>query len=144
MNLLVALALAPVAAPVPKADPLQEAKQNFQGEWKMVKYVSGRAADDPQEVTDGKMVVTGDKLTVHFRGEERGTFTLDPKADPPTIDITMAMKNLGKDVVVKGIYKLEKDKLTVCFGLNATARPKEFKVEKGTDTAMFVLERVKR
>jgi uncharacterized protein (TIGR03067 family) len=142
MTLLVALALAS-AAPIPKADPLQEAKENFQGEWKLVKYVSGRAAEDPQDVA-GKVVVKGDRVALHFRGDEAGTFTLDPKADPPTIDITLDMKNLGKDVVVKGVYKLEKDKLTVCFGLNATDRPKAFKVEAGTDTAMFVLERAKK
>ena len=145
MNLVVALAIASfVAAPIPKASPEKEALAAFQGEWKMVEFVKGGEAETKEELEGSKVVAAGDKLTITAgkRKSEELTFTLDPKSEPAVIDLKPL--KASKEVIVKGIYKLEKDKLTICFGLNASERPKEFKSDQDSKTGMFVLERVKK
>lgn len=144
MSLLTAVALASfVAAPIPKADPAKDALAAFQGEWKMVEFVKGGRPDTKEDLEGAKAVVAGDKMTISAgkRKADEVTFRLDPKTDPASIDINAGK---SKDAIVKGIYKFEKDKLTICFGLDESERPKEFKSEKDSKVGMFVLERVKK
>ena len=56
---------------------------------------------------------------------------LDPSRDPKTIDV---IPDGGKDrgERVLGIYKLEKDTLTICMAEPGQPRPREFKAEKGS------------
>jgi uncharacterized protein (TIGR03067 family) len=144
MNLLTAFALASfVAAPEPKAEPAQDVKQVFQGEWKIVEYTKSGSAEKKEELADAKIVVKGDRMAIHFGGKDReATFTVDPKADPPAIDLKP--QKVGKEVIIKGIYKLEKDRITICTGVEGTDRPKEFKSVNDSRTELVVLERVKK
>jgi uncharacterized protein (TIGR03067 family) len=144
MNLFAALALASfVGAPVPKdaiAKPDQEA---LQGEWKVVEFVKD-GSDRAKDEGDTKVVIKDNNFTVKEpTRDEPATFTIDPKANPKTIDIRVMEKG-GKEVAVKGIYKLEKDKLTICYSFEDAARPKEFKSEANSKTGLLVLERVKK
>jgi uncharacterized protein (TIGR03067 family) len=126
------------AAPVPKADPAQGA---LQGEWKFVTFAKGTEEDPPEDLVGTKFVVAGDKLTINLRKkEEVATLVLDPKVTPMAIDIKV--KEGGKEAVVKGIYKLEQDTLTICFGLEQRERPKTFDREKGIGT--MVLKKAKK
>jgi uncharacterized protein (TIGR03067 family) len=88
MKLVVAFVLISfTAAPVPKADPLQETKQNFQGEWKFVDIIRDGRPEDQESIAKATFVIKGDKMEVTLRGHnETLTFTLDPKTDPPSID----------------------------------------------------------
>ena len=50
-----------------------------------------------------------------------------------------------KERAFPGIYKIEKDKLTMCFDVAFKyIRPKEFKSEKDSFVTLLVLERVKK
>lgn len=137
MLALVAFACAEDKKPT---DPLQ-------GEWKMVSFTA-TAMDLPQEQIDKmKVVVKGDIMTWKFAtDEDKGfdiTITLDPKTKPATIDLTWIEG--GKEGTVPGIYKVEKDTLTICYEHNSAGkRPKEFKSEDGGRTVLMVLERVKK
>jgi uncharacterized protein (TIGR03067 family) len=146
MNLIVAFALTSfTAAPVPK-DALQEAKQGFQGEWKFVEVRRNGELEKPEDIAKGSFTVKGDKIQIKFLShDDTLPFVLDPKADPPSIDITTTIQAVNEVTkVIKGIYKLEKDKLTICFGIGGTERPKTFKSSAGSNTTLIVLERVKK
>lgn len=139
MNLFTAIALMSfVAAPVPKDDPVKDAQAALQGEWKFLSWTKLNR-DNPELVKKGKVVVAGDTLTIKIDDEDNAmTFALDPTTDPPTFDFKG--KNGGKDI--RGIYKLDKDKLTICFGIEGSLRPTDYK--PGRDNGVMVLELVKK
>jgi uncharacterized protein (TIGR03067 family) len=141
MNLIAAIALASfVSAPPPKADPTKEALAALQGEWKQLEYTKNGMKD---ECNNCFVIIKDNFFTVREGNRnDTATFTIDPKTDPKTIDLKAQEKD--QVIFLKGIYKLEKDKLTICIGLAEAERPKEFKSVKGGKRGLFVLERVKK
>ena len=144
MSLFAAITLMSfAAAPVPKADPLKQAQQDFQGEWKVVEFIRGGRAHGAEELEGESVVVKGDLFTFTHTKIEKFTFILDPKASPANIDFT----KIGppkQGAVMLGIYKLEGDKLTICASFEDSERPKDFKSADGPRICTFVLERVKK
>jgi uncharacterized protein (TIGR03067 family) len=67
---------------------------------------------------------------------------LDPSRDPKAIDV---IPDGGKDrgERVPGIYKLEKDTLTICMAAPGQPRPSEFKAEKGSGRTLRTFVREK-
>jgi uncharacterized protein (TIGR03067 family) len=126
-----------VAARVPPADPEKVAQEAaLQGEWKFVSYSGGGKEASEKEIATGKLVVTGDKMTFTFLDfDTPATFTLYPKADPPAINLKTEASR------TKGIYKLEKDKLTISVG-GSIERPEDFTAAEGIN--VMVLEKVKK
>lgn len=141
MNSLTVVALASlVAAPVPKEAPKPP---SLDGDWKMVALIHSGMPRGPERL-GGLAVIKGDAMTVREgEGDEAMTFQLDPKATPATIDITPG-RGAAPGQVVKGIYKLENDKLTICFTMGGAERPKEFQSGLNSNVGLLVLERVKK
>jgi uncharacterized protein (TIGR03067 family) len=67
---------------------------------------------------------------------------LDPSRDPKAIDV---IPDGGKDrgERVLGIYKLEKDRLTICMAAPGKPRPAEFLAEKGSGCTLRTFTREK-
>jgi uncharacterized protein (TIGR03067 family) len=68
------------------------------------------------------------------------TVVLDPGQDPNAIDvIPEGGPSRGKRVL--GIYKIDKDTLTLCMADADRPRPREFKAEKGSKHTLMVFKR---
>jgi uncharacterized protein (TIGR03067 family) len=88
------------------------------------------------------VTIKGDTITARLgEMDDPATFTLDASKDPPRIDIVRTRD--GKKEHNYGIYKLEKDLVTICATEMAgpDERPKEFKA--GEKTILLVLRKQK-
>jgi len=131
------LALAISASADDKKDVPKELAP-FQGKWKVVE-VSFGGEPLPKDKLEGLgLTFESKKMTTLENGREKtGTYSVDPKKNPATIDMIGPKGEVGR-----GIYKFSKDgKLTICFkkGEEAT-RPKDF---DDKEAALVVLEKVK-
>ncbi len=131
---------------VPSADdkPMERELAALKGTWSVVRArVGGR--DRPKSELDGLTWTFKDGGKAMFSSKTEGeeavhTYSIDPSRTPKEIDLTSA----GPEARFKGfkkfgIYKLEKDKLTLCVTGDPEAtkadRPKDFE-----DRAGFFLE----
>lgn len=84
-----------------------------------------------------KLSISGDKYsTVTGLDQDEGTLALDATQEPRQMDITSNVgENKGK--AIPCIYELKGNELRICYGLNGTARPADFK--SGDDEKGVVL-----
>jgi uncharacterized protein (TIGR03067 family) len=75
---------------------------------------------------------------------EEGTYTADPKKDPAEIDL-MSPPESGRPVV-RGIFKIDGDTLTLCSadGPGAANRPNKFESPQGSRTMLMTFNRAKK
>jgi uncharacterized protein (TIGR03067 family) len=126
-------------------DALADSKL-LQGEWKFVESVEeGKTYKAPTGVL---WVFMGDKITVLLEGRKQhsGTVKLSASETPSTIEMKLKGETTANsDGDTFGIYKLEKDKLTVCVGVGSAKnrRPTTFTYSEDFPTSSVILERVK-
>ncbi|MGL4552476.1 MAG: TIGR03067 domain-containing protein [Gemmataceae bacterium] len=120
-------------------DPTPPDGKRIQGKWQIVKGMK-EGAPAPKDMLESKMTIDGVAIQVTgARSEEPpAAYTLDPKKKPAEIDITPGR---GTDQKVLGIYKFEKDELTLVFNKPGEGRPKAFD-EKAA--SVIVLRREKK
>jgi uncharacterized protein (TIGR03067 family) len=107
-------------------------KALFKGTWK---FESFETPEGKQEDFDATLSFDGNKIEFK-KGDEskKGTFTLNPAGKPKEIDLK------ADDKEMPGIYKVDKETLTLCICVEAgQARPSEFAAKNGC-----VLARLKR
>ncbi len=131
-----------LAADDPKQDAIKKEMAQFQGTWKFVSMeVEGKKKPD-KDFTKYTVVLQGDQWTVS-EGDKIAanvTFKLDPTKKPKTIDLV----DVEKKRLIRGIYSLDGDKLTVCDrGSEKGERPTEFATKADSGLVLVVLKRVK-
>jgi uncharacterized protein (TIGR03067 family) len=128
-----------VAAPEEQKD-----QDLIQGTWKVVKLeYEGRVNTD--HFREDRYIFKGDQVTLVGGGQEyfKMTFKLDPAKQPKTIDMTITegVANVGR--IDLGIYRLDKDTLTLSRN-RGDERPKDFTgAGKPGKPGLLTLERVK-
>ncbi len=117
-------------------------RAKFQGNWRFVSMeVQGERKPDT-EFSKYKVVFQGDQWTVSEgdRIAAQSFFRVDPTKTPKTIDIV----DIDKGRIIRGIYRLEGDRLTVCDrGAKKGGRPVEFATKPDSGFVLVVLNRVK-
>jgi uncharacterized protein (TIGR03067 family) len=117
--------------------------RDLQGSW-ILKAIKIAGTDAPEEMrARGKVVITGNKLTVKGLGTTDIDYTFEAKAakEKSTIDLTPHSKGI-EPKVSRGIYKLEKSQLTLCVS-DEEERPTAFESKPKSTMVLMVLERAK-
>ena len=142
----------------PKKDPVNEEFDRISGKWRLTKFnVQGIEFPDHilkpvvVSITDRKWLTKPCPATYFDKLSGRDVFvygndfeakmTIDPSAKPATVDLEIV--HLRQIMVLKGIYKLDADKLTICHSLTKE-RPTEFKATSISETRLLVLVREKK
>jgi len=141
--LLGCLALAD--APKKAAPDAQELKK-LTGHYDVIGQEYGGKKTPRKDLADLAVEIAGKKLTIRERNDvKEGSeiVRLNPKAKPAAIDMKITT---GGDVdkVIKGIYKLDGDNLTICVAEPGKDRPGSFASKEGTGHTLFVFKRVKK
>jgi uncharacterized protein (TIGR03067 family) len=138
----VALCAAMLIAADNAKDKDKKAADKIQGTYTVVSVV--RDGEDLPDAKDAMVTYTADKYTVKTKDEMHGgTYTLDSTQKPKEIDSTPAQGD-NKDKVLKGIYKLEGDTLTICMPMKSEQdRPKAFESKQGSGLLLVILKRQK-
>jgi uncharacterized protein (TIGR03067 family) len=140
---VVLLTLLILAAPVYSQEG-DAAASALQGTWKLRSVtVGGKVQQPPADVAEKmRFVFEGKTLTIKGGpdGNIDATFEVDAAKKPAQITI-QPPKGDAKEV--RGIFKIENNKLTICAARDKGERPTEFVSKEGSDIGLMVLERVK-
>jgi uncharacterized protein (TIGR03067 family) len=132
-----------VAAPGPKESPKKEAP-GIVGAWTLEKMEFGGMALPVSDVGQLSLTFGADGAVVARKNgqvePDGGRFTHYPKKSPAEIDLTEGRAG-GKDMTIKGIYKIDGETLTLCMTPMGD-RPTKF--ESAGQTILMVFKRMKQ
>jgi uncharacterized protein (TIGR03067 family) len=120
------------------------AAEELQGTWKVTEFHTEQGSRVVEEGLIIPYSFEGNKLITVGPGNVRVLieYRLDPTKSPKQIDQLFTGGVIGP-WIAKGIYKLEGDTLTICYGGRNVARPTEFTAKPGDGRTMRVHKRVK-
>jgi uncharacterized protein (TIGR03067 family) len=142
LTLLAAVLLLPgVALP----ETVEKERERLQGTWVAVSAERNGAPAD--HIQGHRLVITGATFTIQHKKKilYQGTFLLGPDKKPKELDMTHNRAPL-KGKVWLGIYRLEKDALTICDNAANPQkdRPSAFATTPGSGHVLIQFERTGR
>jgi uncharacterized protein (TIGR03067 family) len=137
--------LAVLSSGVARDDDAKKELKQFEGTWTVIEHAHNGRSAPAANLKGHKFVFSGDKLQIVSPvGKPEYQITLDGKTDPKSIEVahTDPKDNSGPHL---GIYKLEKDQLTVALDMRVrgSARPEGFEAKQGSPVMVWVLKREK-
>ena len=113
----------------------------IEGTWKMIAGEQNGQDEPEDDIQRSTLEIVGDQHTVTV-GDAilTGTHTLDIAQTPMTIDSTDTAGPF-EGMSLKGIFKLEGDVLSICFGGPDAERPSEFTTKDGKAAILHVWKR---
>jgi uncharacterized protein (TIGR03067 family) len=141
----VAFLFAALLSAEPSTSEAKKTMRELEGVWTCESAtINGRKLDEAT-VKSLKLTLKGEQYKTE-RGDEvlfDSTYSLDTKADPKRIDMIGTEGELkGKPAL--GIYKLDKDRLTMCYTMPRQQRPKDFKSEENSEAYLLVWRRAEK
>lgn len=115
--------------------------KKLQGTWIVVQ--AEREGQPLDRIKGNSLIVKDNQFTVDAKGAElKGDLTLDAGKSPRRIDF-QHQEGMLRDKKWEGIYKLEGDKLTLCYSESDSGkeRPSAFATQSGSKRLLIVLER---
>jgi uncharacterized protein (TIGR03067 family) len=112
------------------------------GKWQPVAMQTGDTKFTKEQLKAIEMIIEDGKYLVTANGQkDKGTLKLDTKPEVKTMDI-VGTDGPNKGKTFPAIYELDGDRLKICYAMEGTKRPTEFKVA-GAKTLLVVYEKVK-
>jgi len=113
----------------------------IEGTWEMISGEQNGQEEPAEDVQRSTLEIVGNQHTVTVGDAVlKGTHTLDSSQTPMTIDSTDTAGPF-ENMSLKGIFKLDDDVLTICFGAPDGDRPAEFTTKDGKATILHVWKR---
>jgi uncharacterized protein (TIGR03067 family) len=143
-TIMLVLAAALLAAAPPTKDENKKDLDRMQGDWAADRFTRDGTALEDDDAQSFFRTVKGDRYTT-FRFNRRagsGKFTLDATRSPRQIDLLPDPPFKGKPI--PGIYKIEGDKLTICYAAPGGKRPEAFASKEGSGITLMVWLREKK
>jgi uncharacterized protein (TIGR03067 family) len=117
----------------------QSELDRLQGEWEIESLEVGGKVMAITEIKEKNYTLKGNELIPSKTATDPARLTLRSEESPAWIDLT----DRG-NVTMQGIYRIDGDRWTMCFGNTDRWRPSEFKTLAGERGNLMVLRRVKR
>ena len=141
--MLTAVLLLLFSADAPKVEPDKDEVKALQGKWLVKEHEHGGKKTAAKVLANLSLEVSGSKMTTRDAGNlKEGTsiVAIDAKAKPATLDLKVESgSDAGK--VVKAIYKLEGDTLTICVAEPGKDRPKAFAAREASGHTLMVFKK---
>ena len=122
-------------------EPVMPEATELEGTWEMVSYVWEGEQGDVPDGAQGRF--EGNRM-YHREGDDEdwthdGTISVAPSAMPAEIDIEFVEFD-GE--IIRGIYEVDGDTLTICFVVPREDRPDRFESTEESQTTIMVFRRV--
>lgn len=113
----------------------------IEGSWKLIGGEQNGQDEPEEDIQRSTLEIVGNQHTVTVGDAVmKGTHKLDTSQNPMTIDSTDTAGPF-ENMSLKGIFKLEDDVVTLCFGAPDGERPTEFTTKDGKAAILHVWKR---
>lgn len=132
---LFSLLLVPQAG-ISSDDDVKQELRRLKGDWNLVRSVREGEEIPRERLRGSSFTFRGDQMIPARDPNDLTTISVDPKANPKTIDMKDRSGNL-----TLGIYRIEKNVLTMCVARSGVPRPEKFEATAGSKRYLIEMKR---